>query len=178
MTRGVARRYARALFGRAAETSETDAIHEDLRQVRGLLDTTPEFRRLCEHPLIPAERRRAALTAALGERVRPGTLTFLNFLAGKGRLGLLREIVTEFNRLYDQLKGVAQAHVRSAHPLTDAQCSALAGRLGEKLNAQVTLSTEINPALLAGFTVQVGDRIYDASAATMLERFKQTLIHA
>jgi len=178
MTSVVAKRYARALFNRAGETPETDATHEDLRRIQATWDAVPEFRRLCQHPLIPAERRRGGLTAVLADHVRPETLTFLYFLALKGRLGLLPGIISEFETLYDELKGVARAVVRSARPLSEEQRATLAAQLREKLNIEVTLSTEIDPALLGGFTVQVGDRVYDASAATMLHTFKNKLIHA
>ena len=174
----IANRYAKALFDLARETKALETVRTDVAGLRVLISDSPEFVRFTNNPLIPSHRRQAVLAELFGERTHTATFTFLQLLEKKGRLGLIVPICERFEGLCLEAEGVTDAHIQSAHPLAPQQVDALATRLGEKLGRTIRPHTEVVPGLLGGFTVQVGDHIYDASAATLLQTFKEKLIHA
>ena len=173
-----ARRYAKALFGFAQETEATASVRADLQVLASTLEESLEFQRFVTNPLIPSEQRRAALATLFKDRLETATYSFLELLENKGRLNLLSAVCRQFEKLCDDEDGVTHATIRSAHPLNDEQVTAIAERLGRKLGRTVLAQTKVEPELLGGFSIQVADSIYDASAITLLQSFKRKLIHA
>ena len=83
-----------------------------------------------------------------------------------------------FNELYDQDRGVVKARITTARPMEAGQLDALRKKLETKFKKQISAETATDPALLGGFTVQVGDVIYNSSTEHQLETFRQKIITA
>ena len=172
------RRYAKVLFHLARETGGVDGIRRDLIGLRDLMRQSPDLSAFLTNYLVPAERRLEALSSLFEGRLIDLTYRFLMVLEEQKRLKQLAPITDFFNELYDQERGVLKARITSARPLTNEQLAVLRRKLEGRFKKQVAVEPKVNPALLGGFTVQVGDVIYNSSTERQLQVFKQKLITA
>jgi len=173
-----AKRYARAWFELARERNDLETAAREARTLAALLDKSEDLRVFLRHPLIPSPRRQAVLKSLFEPRVSASTLQFLLFLESRGRLGLLSRVLDQFPLFYDDHVGLLRAHVTSARALEPSQLERIAGLLKQRYGRAVATTTSVNPELLGGFRVQVGDRVLDASVRTSLTSLRNRLIHA
>ena len=173
---GVAERYASAFFDLARDESAIDDIETDLGTIEGMLDASPDFRRLIESPVFSAEDQERAI-AAIVEKAGFGALTrnFVRLVAKNRRLFALPGIVKAFHEMAARHRGEMTAEVTSAHVLDDSQIAALKSALKDKLGKDVTLQARVNPAILGGLVVKVGSRMIDTSLRTRLMTVKTQL---
>lgn len=171
-----AKRYAKALFGLTRDQGHLDTVRGDLDSLRGLLEESADFRDFTESPLIPPEQRRDLVRQILGDRAHPQTLHFLLFLDEKERLDLLREICDMFEALYDEFNGIVKVEIISASVLNEAQIAAIEARLQARLDKQIQSTAALDPALLGGFKIRIGDTILDYSIETQLNTLRRRLL--
>jgi F-type H+-transporting ATPase subunit delta len=111
-------------------------------------------------------------------RLQPVTVKTLLFMDTRRRLPLLPEVLEAFDRLYDEHRGLQHLDVVTARPLSDDQKATLERRFSDRLGVTVKAVHRVNPDLLAGFRVQAGDTIYDASIDTQLRAVHRRLLTA
>jgi F-type H+-transporting ATPase subunit delta len=168
---GLAGRYASALYALADETHVLDDTVWQMEGLAQLIDTTPDFRRLLASPLIDIKQGVAAVRAVLeGERFSPTVTRFVCVVAANRRLRDLRAIVTEFAALVAQKRGVVNAHVSTAQPLSPVQREQLRARLIEAGYGRVNIEEQVDPGLLGGLVVRIGARLFDSSIKSRLQR--------
>lgn len=173
---GVAERYASALFDLARDESAIDGIEADLDGLSAMIDESEDFRRLIESPVFSAEEQGKAVGAIADKAGIKGlTGNFVRLLAHNRRLFTLPGVIRAFRAMAAAERGEVTAEVTSARPLSDDQTSALKAALKEKLGKDVTLSAEVNPAILGGLVVRVGSRMLDTSLRTRLMTVKSHL---
>ena len=172
----LAERYANALYAQADETGALDQTVSEMDALGRLIDTTPDFRRLLDSPLIDVTQARSAATAVLQQQGF-GKLVqdFVGVIANNRRLGALRGIVAGFATLVAQKRGVVVATVVSAHPLTDVQRGQLSARLIEAGYGTVNIQDSVDPSLLGGLVVRIGARLYDTSLKSRLQRLQYAM---
>ncbi len=173
---GVAERYASALFDLARDDSSIEKIVGELANVSGMLDGSPDFRRLVESPVFSAEDQEKAV-GAVADKAGIGGLTgnFLRLIARNRRLFAMPGIIRAFHDMAAKYRGEVTAEVTSAHPLSGDQVNALKSALKGRLGKDVTLQARVNPALLGGLVVKVGSRMIDTSLRTRLMNVKTQL---
>ncbi len=172
----IARRYAKALFGLAADSGRVEAWSDALVALQGAIDGSPDLQDVLENPVYSKEQRRAIvekLAAALRLDQEPASLLYL--LADRNRLAYLSAIVETFREYADQHLGRLRAKVTSAVPLDGAAAQAIADKLSQATKAKVLLDEAVDPALLGGVVAQVGSLVYDGSVRTQLEGLRKTL---
>ena len=173
---GLAVRYANALYAQADETGEVDRTVSEMEQLARLIDTSPEFRRLLDSPLIDVTQARNAASAVLaGQGFGKLVQDFVGVVANNRRLSQLRGIVAGFSALVAQKRGVVVAQVVSAHPLSDVQREQLRARMIEAGYGTVNIQDTVDPALLGGLVVRVGARLYDTSLTSRLQRLQYAM---
>jgi F-type H+-transporting ATPase subunit delta len=173
-----AKRYAKALFDLAVERGAVEAVRADLQALAGLLRDAPDFAAFAGNYLLPSARRVEALRALLESRAHELVTKFVLLLETKKRLAELGAAIEAFEARYDEHRGLAHATVTSAHGLSDAQRDALTGRLKQRLGKEIRLHEAVNPALIGGFQVQVGDLVHDYSVETQLQRLRARFLTA
>jgi F-type H+-transporting ATPase subunit delta len=172
----VARRYAKALYGLAAETQQPDAIAEELARFERLLDSEPELEAVVLRPWVKASVKRDLVLAIAGPaRISALSRNFLALLAQRRRLPLLPAILAAYRTLADVAAGRVRARVRSATPLSPNERNAVRERLGRRLGKAVLLETVTDPALLGGFVAEVGSLVLDASIKGQLVALRERL---
>jgi F-type H+-transporting ATPase subunit delta len=126
--------------------------------------------------VLPAEKRKA-LERGLDGRVLRGVVLFLDLLLRKKRMGEFPVVVSEFEALVEKSQGIQRAQVVSAVPLVDAEVQRLHRALEKLTSARIKLETDVDPELLGGALVRIGDRVIDRSARTLLRAMAERLQH-
>lgn len=168
----LARRYAAALFLSAAVAGEEERTAAELREAaRALGPRMAQFR----HPKTPVSRKRDALREELGNRVCSRTLRWLELLVEKKRFDLLPQAASDYGKLLDESRGTVRAEARTAFELDAPQSQELARRLEAFAGKKVLLSAAVDPGLLAGMVVRMGDWVLDSSLQGELRRLRERL---
>ena len=174
MASAAARRYARAVFELAQEGGEIEAWSRRLKAVRELL-LNDQLARVVENRALPTERRVRLVgdlaTREMGEEGK----NLARLLVEAGRAGEIDQLVGEYERLADEAGGRLRATVTTAVPLAEGERKRLAERVSRRLEAEVRLDARVDPPLIGGLVLQVGDRLYDASVATRLQQLRRRL---
>lgn len=169
-----ARRYAEAAFQLADRDGALDAWAEGLA-LAARFATDERAARVVDNPAIPHAERQAVVARLLEGRVAPGVLNLARLLAQRGRFETLPAIAAEYARLLNRRRGIVEAVVTSAQPLTADETAALRVRVEAMTGSGVELRTEVDPSLIGGLTVRVGDQLLDASLRGRLERLRHQL---
>lgn len=170
----VARRYAEAAFeiGRADGTLE--AWERDLAALAELLGNA-ELRRLLEHPAVPFAEKERVLRRIAGDGIGAEAVSLVLLMVRRGRPGAIDRMIEHFAQLVRRERGIQLAEVRTALPLDDEQRSAVAERLAELTGEQIQMNEIVDKQLIGGIAVRIGDRLYDASVRSRLERLRARL---
>ncbi|HUG95190.1 MAG TPA: ATP synthase F1 subunit delta [Pleomorphomonadaceae bacterium] len=168
-----ARRYAEAAFQVARESDALDRWQADL----AVLDETlamPELRAVIEHPAVAfADKERILRRAAADVGAEPLNLVLL--MIRRGRPGAIPAMRRHFEELVRRQRGIARAEIRSALPLDKEDRAALERTLARLAGQEVELTELVDPSLIGGISVRIGDRLYDASIRSRLERLRARL---
>lgn len=172
----LAKRYARALLEVALERGEVEEVRSDLFNVAELYETSEALRTYLASPSFRRVDKRRALDAVLADKVAETTLRFLHVVIDKGRMAAIRAMADAFDEASDAARDVAKAHVTTYMPLEDAQRQALLGKLQDfTQRSSVRLEEEVDPSILGGVIVQLGDTLIDGSVRTRLARMREHL---
>jgi F-type H+-transporting ATPase subunit delta len=176
----LARVYAEALLSTATQANEADAVGEQLDSFAAdLLGRHPAIASYLANPAVNREQKVSALREAINNPRSNTTILFRKFLGvlhANNRLGLLSDIAVAYRKLRDQAARRVRVTVRAATDLTPDQTAALTATLAESLNQTPILTVVVEPELLGGLIVQVGDRVYDTSVRSRLETLRTHLM--
>ena len=171
----VARRYARALNEDAAQKNAVTQVDEDITMIQESLAGSPELRRFFADPMINSDKKGTVIRSLFEKKVHQITFAFLQLLTKKRRENILPDILKAYSNLRNEQLGIVEATVRVAFPL-DAKEETKVKESVEKLTGkQVSLKTEIDPSILGGIVIRVGDMVYDGSVQHQLNTLKDRL---
>jgi F-type H+-transporting ATPase subunit delta len=169
----IARPYAQALF-RAAEPAEAPTLVEPLQQLAQVA-AEPRLREFADNPTVSAQQVNELILDILPAAPPAALRNLLQVVLENGRLGALGEIAAQYRALVDARAGVSQAIIYSAFEISAAQLAditaALARRFGRMINTRVV----IEPELIGGVRVVVGDEVLDTSVRARLEQMRTAL---
>ena len=171
----LARPYAKAAFAYASEQSATDSWSNVLTLLSAAVQDEAFSAYLNRPELTPAEQV-SLFAKILGEDQTDAVSNFLTLLAENARLALLPEIQAEYEQLKSQNNNIVDVVIESAFPLTSVQEQLLAHALEKKFEAAVSVTVEVNPALIAGVVIRAGDQVIDDSALNKLEKMRTRLL--
>jgi F-type H+-transporting ATPase subunit delta len=172
----VAKRYAKALFEVAQEKNIVEAVETELKAVVAALQADENFAKFIVHPNIASADKLAVLNKAFGKSVSETVLNTLSILVNTGRESIIEDLLENYVSIANALTGSASAIVTSPSALSEKELAAVAKEFGKAIGKSVRAENVVNPALLGGFTIQVGDRLYDASLSGKLARLEKSLI--
>ena len=172
-------RYAKAAFELAQDGKVLDAVYKDVQAIKTLLLQSAELRGFVSSYVYTSDIKLKGLLAVTKSlKLKPLTTKILGVLAANRRLDNLFPFINAFGKLYDAQKGIVNAQVTSAVPLSDDQLANLKTSLGKALGQSAEISTSVDPAILGGLKVRVGSRLFDASLKTKLDSLKFALKRA
>jgi len=169
--------YAKSLLGAAESEGQLDAVIADLDTlVTEVLDRFPDFEKVLASALIKHEQKSALIDRSLGSSFSPLLVRFLKVVARHGRLDTLRAIHYEAHKLYDDVRGLVRVDMSTATavngPLLENLKTAISKMLGRKLE----IEPSVDPKLIGGVVLKVGDTVYDGSVARQLAQVRQQMI--
>ena len=176
MAKLVSKTYGEALFELAVEENKLDALMEEVEAVIQVLDDNEDFVKLMCHPKICVEEKCSVLETVFHGRVSDELTGFFLTIEDKGRFKEIYDILSYFVDECREYKKIGEAHVTSAVPLKDAEKDAADMRLLETTKYEsFVMKYEVDPALIGGMKIQIGDRVVDSSIKTKLNNMAKSL---
>jgi F-type H+-transporting ATPase subunit delta len=129
-----------------------------------------------ENPLISRDERKDFITRLLKGRVSSLMLHLLYLLVEKGRAKFLPLIAETYHQLADEVRGILRTQVSSFLPLTNQERRALVQKLTSMTGKKIVLEERVDPALLGGMRLQMGDEVIDGTVAGRLKELRETLL--
>ena len=171
-----ARRYAQAAFELAQASGNTAEWAAALDEMAAFM-TQPEVSAALENTRASQSAKQQLVETGLRDLPKlPFNLARL--LVRKGRTTLAADIATIFRELIEAEQGIAHACARTAVPLTGEELAALSNRLQQTTGKPVVLETQVDPSLIGGVVIQIGDQLIDASTRSRLLALRQSLVGA
>ena len=174
----VARVYAEALLGVARAQQRTDAVGVELAGVAEVVAAHADVRRFLESPVLEARLQKQALERALVGQVHDVVVDFLCLLIDKGRIATLEAIADAYRALADVAAGRRRVHAASATQLSSEAETRLLALLRQRLQSECILETAVQPELLGGLVLTIGDTVYDGSVRAQLRRVHNAMMRS
>jgi F-type H+-transporting ATPase subunit delta len=172
----VANRYASALFQLAQEKKQLKQVNEELQAVKQIVQTTPDFLKFLTHPKITKQQKQAFIEKSFGSLNEISMNTFL-LLVERNRTDILVSMIEKFKELVYQEADMAEARVYSAKPLSEDEQNEIAKTFAKKVNkSKLEVSNIVNPELIGGVKIRIGDRIFDGTIKAQLDRLQRQLV--
>ena len=172
----VARRYAKALMLIAQEDGRAEEYREELAAVAGLMQREPTLEQAVSNPLYASEGRRNVLQVVIEKAGLSQTMrSFLLLLFDKGRIGFLGPINYSYQKLADELKGIARASLVSATELSSDAVEKIRTSLSNMVGKDIILDFSQDAELIGGVVTKIGDLVLDGSIKTQLSNMRQSL---
>ena len=170
-----ARLYGGSLYDLAAEENLTDAIGEQMKEIRNLFRENPDYVKLLCEPSVPKTERTKLIEEAFGGQAERYLVNFMKLLCERNLLGEFAGCCEEFTRRYHADHGIAEAVVTSAVALTDEQMAALKDKLEKISGKTVTLTQKTDPTVLAGLKVELEGKQLDGTVKSRLDGLSRKL---
>ncbi len=176
--KGVARRYASALFGAAGAENAVAAVGADLAALETLASRHPEMIRFLESPQETDEAKRAFVEKLFRGRTHDLFMRMIFLLMRKKRIPHLMDIAVEYRRIVEESQGVAEARVTTAVPLPKDLADRLRVQLERLFQRKVRIVPRVDPRIVGGLFVMIEGKIIDRSVRRDLETLRQDLLGA
>ncbi len=173
---GLIRAYSDALLNVLAEEGNPESAFDELDELVSATTASTAYDALAVSPEISRAEKDRILLRLFQGKLHPTLMTFIRVLNRAGRLDLLSGIARHVRRAWNLRQNKKTVHVCSAVPLGDAEKRELHKRLLETLGSEPILDLTVDPAILGGMTVQVGDIVYDSSLRSQLDRLRKQLV--
>jgi F-type H+-transporting ATPase subunit delta len=171
----IARPYADAAFQIARDENALARWSEMLRLARAIGED-PQMRDALTSPKLDAAEKTALFLTIAGDRFSEPMRNFVRVLIDAHRIELLPEAAELFESLRNEAEGVAKATIETALPLTDAQFADITAALAKRFGKRIDATASINPALIGGARIAVGDAVIDGSVRGKLDQMKHSLL--
>jgi len=177
MSRGtvVAKRYAKALFQLAQEQGLVAEVENKLSLIVGSIENDATIRAFLSAPNIALAAKIGALKAGFDDKASSIVLNTVSLLIERGREGEIASVLAAYLKVSGEALGRADAFVTSSKPLTEDEKKKLADKFSALLGKSVRVTNAVNPELLGGVTVRIGDTLYDGSLKGKLDRLDKAL---
>lgn len=172
----ISRRYAKALLLIGKDDGQAESYRKELDGLATLIEKEQALKQAIVNPLYDVENRKKVLLAVIDKLSLSIVMnSFLQLLFDKGRIGLLDSINEIYQKMADELKGVARASLTSATALEKGTVDKIRTALSRKTGKEVILDIKQDPGLIGGIVTQIGDLVLDGSVKTQLYNMRETL---
>ncbi|WP_316808511.1 ATP synthase F1 subunit delta [Pedobacter agri] len=170
----VAGRYAKSLIDLAVENNGLAESYNDMVLFEKVVDETPELEAILKNPIVPLDKKVGILNGIFADKVGKLSLTFFKIVVNKGRSAILFATAKQFIKQYNEIKGIVTADVTSATTLSAEAKAQIIETVKKELGAkEVIVNEKIDEKLIGGFILKVGDKQFDASIASGLNKLKK-----
>jgi len=173
----VAEVYARALFAAAKEHDVLDDVHDQLGQFAHALNDSRDLMRFFFSPYFSSEEKKEALARAVKD-ADPRFMNFLEALIERHRVPVLFRIRDQFEQLWEDERALLPVVLTSAIDLDEQTVREIGEQVGRQTGRTVELSSHVDPDILGGIVLRVGNVILDASIQNRLEQLRKQVARA
>lgn len=176
---GIPARYANATYTAASKASILPKVEEELLAIQATAGKSPQFQAFLDNPLISRNEKEKGIQDMLGGgKVSNVTLNLMTVLAGNAKLPLTSKIIDTYSQLMKAKRGEVEATIISADPLTKAQLDTVALAMKTQVGGdkKVVLSTKVDPSILGGLQVQIGDKFLDLSVGSKIDEISRIAV--
>lgn len=172
----IAKRYATALLEIGGDAGQLDALVDQVTSAAMAYDASDELRDAFENPLVPYAAKKAILADVVQRlQLGPTARSFLGILVDRRRIRALPAIALRLREMADLRRGITRAEVLTAMPLPEEYFEKLQRELERITGRKIALDRKLDPSLICGVLVRVGDTIYDGSLIARLKQLKETM---
>jgi F-type H+-transporting ATPase subunit delta len=150
-----------------------EAVHKDMELFVHTIKANPQLNAVLANPIIYHDKKVKILAAIFGDKVSKVTITFFNLMVNKSRAEIIYPAALEFVNQYDVVKNITTATVVSASELSAANKKTIIAEIEAETKGTVKLIARVDPALIGGFVLTVGDRQVDTSLSNSLAKLKK-----
>jgi len=178
---GVEGRYATALYSAAMKKKSLDVVDKDIKELSGLLKTDPQLKDFLTNPLLSKDLKKEAINSVLAKKnASPLTVNLFGALAENGRLASVDGVLNSFGIIMAAVRGEVICEVTTAKPLDAAMKKELEASLKAflKKGESLQLTMKVDPAIIGGMIVSIGDKYADMSMASKIKKFTSLLEQA
>jgi F-type H+-transporting ATPase subunit delta len=169
--------YARALFEVATDQDKLDEIHEELGQFSDAISENRDLTRFFFSPYFSSEEKKEGLKKMI-DGAEPAFMNFLEALVERHRMPAIFRIRARFEKLWEEERKLLSVQVTSAVELDKKTINGIGKTIGEQVGREVELSSEVDPEILGGIVLRVGNFILDASIRNRLEQLRKQVAQA
>lgn len=171
----IATRYAKSILDLAMEMDQVELVLADMEMLLKVMNESADLRAFLKSPIIAFNRKRQIIGKLFEGKVSTLTLKFMELLAGKQREMYLPEIAQQYQQQYKNLKHISTVKITSAAELTPEVLATIRQKLenGPIGFENVEIKTKIDPSLVGGFIIELGDYVYDASVRHQLDELRK-----
>jgi len=169
----VATRYAKSLIDLAKEQNALEQVREDMALFVKTLKASSELQAVLRNPIITHDKKKKVLDAIFGDKVNKATSSFFNIMVNKSRAEILFPTALEFINQYNVMNNIVNASVTSAAPLSDENKRKLTDEVKAITGGNVIMHVKVDPNLIGGFVLTIGDRQIDTSVLASLNKIKK-----
>jgi len=165
--------YAQALFQIARAEGALETVEDELFRFARILENETQLREALTDPSLPPEQRSKMIVELLGNKSTPHTVNVIAFVVQQGRARELTKIIDSLVQLAAEERKKAVAEVRSATPLDEGQREKLKDAITRATGKQVELKVLVDPTVIGGLLVRVGDQVFDGTVRRRLQMAKE-----
>lgn len=173
----VATRYAKSILDLAIEQNALEPVKKDVELFLGTCRANPALQAILKNPIISLEKKANILDGLFEDKLHKMILSFFHIVIRKGRSEILYATAKEFINQYNIKKNIVKATVTSAHPLSKENITQLEEVVRQATKGEVILSAHVQPDLIGGFILKVGDKQFDTSLSSKLNQLKKEFEH-
>jgi F-type H+-transporting ATPase subunit delta len=165
-------RYAKAILETAVSTGKANQVNDDMKTIIATVNSSADLKDFLASPIITSEVKMNVLSEVFGS-VQADTKSLFRLLQENKRFQILEAIATQFNAQFDEMNGVEVAKVTTAFPITadlEAKILAKATSISTK---KITIQNTVDPSIIGGFILRIGDKQYNASVSNRLHELKR-----
>jgi F-type H+-transporting ATPase subunit delta len=171
----IARRYAKSLLDLAGEEKKLEKVVEDSKTILAALESR-DLVLLLRSPIIKADKKLKALSTIFSANIDDLTIKFITIITKKGREGLLPEIVSAVIDQYNIMNNVSTAKLTTAVSVDQTTIDSIKDKL-QSGEAKMEIETAIDPNIIGGYILEMGDTVYDASVKRQISDLRKELIN-
>jgi F-type H+-transporting ATPase subunit delta len=166
-------RYAKAILNLAKEQGVDDGVNNDMKVIIDTIAGSDDLEVMLKSPVIKATNKRKVLDALFGDKVNNITKGLFNLLAENKRMLMLEQVAKQYSIIYDYYKNMQVATVTTAVELSSELEAKIQKKIVEITGNSATINNVVNPEILGGFILRVGDVQYDASISNQFNELRR-----
>jgi len=165
-------RYAKAIIENAISSGRAELVNQDMKVIAQTVASNQGIKTFLVNPTVKPESKFTAITEIFTS-IQPETKGLFQLLQANKRFEILAHVAKQYNTLHDELNGIQEAVVTTALPLTKELEAQVLAKIKEFSSKKITLINNVDPAIIGGFILRIGDQQYNASISNRLQELKR-----